>query len=210
MEPPMIRRLFPGLAGPPPIRLEGPRCVLRPALLRDWRDWAALRAESRGFLKPWEPEWATDALSRSTFERRLRAQTREWRSDLAYNLLIFDRESEALVGGLGLSNVRRGVAQSAMLGYWIGLPYARRGFVAGAVDILLDFSFDVLKLHRIEAACLPDNVASRSLLEKLGFSQEGYAREYLRINGAWRDHVLYAMLAEDRDGRRAPGIATTA
>lgn len=206
----MIRRLFPGLVGPPPIRLEGPRCVLRPALLRDWRDWAALRAESRGFLKPWEPEWATDALSRSTFERRLRAQTREWRSDLAYNLLIFDRESEALVGGLGLSNVRRGVAQSAMLGYWIGQPYARRGFVAGAVDILLDFSFDVLKLHRIEAACLPDNAASRSLLEKLGFSQEGYAREYLRIDGAWRDHVLYGILADDQNVRRTPGIATTA
>lgn len=206
----MIRRLFSGLAGPPPIRLEGPRCFLRPALLRDWRDWAALRAESRSFLKPWEPEWAVDALTRSAFERRLRAQTREWRSDLAYNLLIFDRQSETLVGGLGLSNVRRGVAQSAMLGYWIGRPYARRGFVAGAVEILLDFSFDVLKLHRIEAACLPDNVASRSLLEKLGFSQEGYAREYLRINGAWRDHVLYAILADDWRGGRSPGIATTA
>ncbi|HRQ82187.1 MAG TPA: GNAT family protein [Azospirillaceae bacterium] len=193
----MIRRLLSGLTNPPPVRLEGRRCVLRPALSRDWRDWAALRAESRGFLKPWEPTWPADALTKAAFDRRMRRQAREWRGDEAYNFLIFDVRSEELVGGLGLTNVRRGVAQTAMMGYWVGERFARRGYVGEATTLLLDFAFGNLRLHRIEAACLPSNAASRGLLKKLGFSEEGYARSYLCIDGAWCDHILYAMVADD-------------
>lgn len=193
----MIRRLLSGLANPPPVRLEGRRCLLRPAAPRDWRDWAALRAESRAFLKPWEPTWPADALSRAAFDRRLRRQAQEWRSDEAYNFLIFDRHSEELTGGLGLSNVRRGVAQTAMLGYWVGERYARRGFVGEAAALLLDFAFGRLRLHRVEAACVPGNAASRGLLKKLGFAEEGYARSYLCIDGGWCDHILYAMIVDD-------------
>lgn len=203
----MIRRLLSGLAGAPVVRLAGRRCVLRPALSRDWRDWAALRAESRAFLKPWEPTWPADALSRAAFNRRLRRQAREWRGDEAYNFFIFDDRAGALVGGLGLSNVRRGVAQTAMLGYWVGERYARRGYVGEAAALLLDFAFGTLRLHRIEAACLPGNAASRGLLKKLGFVEEGYARAYLCIDGAWCDHILYAIIADDWRGR-LPSDAT--
>lgn len=199
----MFRWLTAGLVGPPPVRLEGPRCLLRPALAQDWREWAELRTDSRGFLTPWEPTWPADALSRAAFDRRLRRQIREWRRDEAYSLLIFDRMGGALVGGLGLTHVRRGVAQSAMLGYWMGQRHARRGYGAAAVAMMLDFAFDRLELHRVEAACLPENTASRGLLGKLGFSEEGYARGYLCIDGRWSDHVLYGMLIDDWRRMRA-------
>lgn len=181
--------------------------MLRPALPRDWRDWAALRAESRAFLKPWEPTWPADALSRAAFDRRLRRQAREWRADEAYNFLAFDHGSGELVGGLGLSNVRRSVAQTAMLGYWVGERFARRGYTSEAAALLLDFAFGTLRLHRMEAACLPGNAASRGLLKKLGFVEEGYARAYLCIDGAWCDHILYAMIIDDWR-RRLPSPAT--
>ena len=107
-----------------------------------------------------------------------------------------------------MSNLQRGVAMSCSLGYWIGQPHARQGYMSEALRRLLPFVFETLGLHRIEAACLPTNVASRGLLQKIGFREEGYARGYLRINGAWHDHVLFALLAEDYrakgdgDGRR--------
>ena len=193
----MIRLLGSGLISPPAVRLDGPRCYIRPPLPRDWREWADLRAESRAFLTPWEPTWPADALTRSSFTRRLRRQAQEWRDDEGYSFLAFDRQSDTMVGGLGLSNVRRGVAQMGTLGYWAGKPYARRGYISAATRLVLDFAFGQLGLHRVEAACLPTNEASRGLLEKVGFTHEGYARGYLRIDGAWRDHVLYAVLREE-------------
>lgn len=196
----MIRLLGSGLVSPPALRLDGPAVYIRPAAARDWREWADLRSESRAFLTPWEPTWPVDVLTRTAFLRRLRRHAQEWRDDEGYSFFIFDRQSDTLVGGLGLSNLRRGVAQTATLGYWVGQPFARRGFVSAATRLVLDFSFGHLGLHRVEAACLPTNAASRGLLEKVGFTHEGYARGYLRIDGAWRDHVLYAMLREEWQG----------
>lgn len=193
----MIRLLRTGLVAPPPVRLEGARALVRPPQPRDWQEWAALRALSRDFLAPWEPTWPADALSRTAFLRRLRRQAEEWRDDEGFSFFVFDRATEVLVGGIGLTNVRRGVAQMATLGYWVGMPYARRGYTSDATRLVVDFAFKALGLHRIEAACLPHNTASRGLLEKVGFRQEGYARSYLRIDGEWRDHVLYAILRED-------------
>lgn len=193
----MIRLLSSGLISPPALRLDGAHCYVRPPLPRDWRDWADLRADSRAFLTPWEPTWPADALTRTSFTRRLRRQAQEWRDDEGYSFLAFDRQSDVLVGGLGLSNVRRGVAQTATLGYWVGQPHTRRGYISAATRLVLDFAFGQLGLHRVEAACLPTNEASRGLLEKVGFTHEGYARGYLRIDGTWRDHVLYAMLREE-------------
>jgi len=196
----MIRFLGAGLLSLPTVRLEGTRVVLRPATLRDWSDWAELRARSRDFLTPWEPAWPPDTLTRSSFSRRVRRQGNEWRDDLAYSFLTLDKETETLVGGLGLGNLRRGVAQTATLGYWIGQPHARRGYTGDAVRLALDFAFDHLGLHRVEASCLPTNLASKGLLTKLGFTCEGLARGYLRINGAWRDHLIFAILSDDRRG----------
>ncbi len=181
----------------PPVRLEGERVYLRPPRGRDWKAWARLRAESRDFLTPWEPAWPVDALSRGAFMRRLRRQVADWRRDEGYSFLIFDRATEELMGGIGLTNVRRGVAQCASIGYWIGRHHARRGYMTEAARAVLGFSFDQIGLHRIEAVCLPSNEPSKALLEALGFLLEGYARKYLRINGDWQDHLLYALLREE-------------
>jgi len=152
------------------------------------------REASRAFLTPWEPTWPGDDLSRSAFRRRLRRYAEDQRSDTSYAFFLFRKSDEALVGGLTLANIRRGVAQAGSLGYWIGEPFARRGLMTGAVQALVPFSFGSLRLHRIEAACIPSNAASIRLLEKTGFVREGYAREYLCINGLWQDHLLFGRL----------------
>lgn len=191
--------LFRSVRDEPPgsVRLKGAGLYVRPPRQKDWADWAALREDSRDFLAPWEPTWAEDTLSKDAFLRRVRRQANEWRQDSGYHFLVFRAIDDRLVGGLALSQVRRGVAQSASLGYWVGEVYARQGFMSGAVRLALGFAFDRLALHRVEAACLPVNGPSKGLLEKVGFTYEGYARKYLRINGQWHDHLLYAMLAEE-------------
>lgn len=179
------------------LRFTHQRVILRPPVQRDWRKWAALRAESRDFLMPWEPTWAHDALTRGAYRRRLRLYKSEMRQGASYSFLIFHRVDKIMLGGITLSNVRRGVAQSAALGYWIGAPFCRQGYMSEALAAVLDFSFSHLGLHRVEAACLRDNEASRRLLLKAGFREEGYGREYLRINGRWQDHKLFAILRQE-------------
>lgn len=184
--------------GPLSVRLEGPRVYLCPPRMADWKKWAALREESRGFLVPWEPTWPHDALSRQSFRRRLKAYNQEWRRGTGFSFLVYRLSDRALMGGVTLSNVRRGVAQAASMGYWIGEGFARQGYMSEAVSAVVEFAFEELGLHRVEAACLPQNDASRSLLLKVGFRQEGYARQYLRINGKWQDHLLFEMLRDDQ------------
>lgn len=180
--------------------LESGRVVLRTPQMSHYPAWAELRAASREFLTPWEPLWSNDELSRASFRRRVRHYLRDLREDVGYALFIFSATSGALVGGLTLCNVRRGVTQSCTLGYWIGAKYARQGYMTASVRAVVPFVFDSLELHRLEAACLPTNAASIKLLEKTGFQREGLARRYLRINGVWQDHLLYALL--DTDMRR--------
>lgn len=180
--------------------LESGRVVLRTPQMSDYPAWAELRAASREFLTPWEPLWSNDELSRASFRRRVRHYLRDLREDVGYALFSFSATSGALVGGLTLCNVRRGVTQSCTLGYWIGAKYARQGYMTASVRAVVPFVFDSLELHRLEAACLPTNAASIKLLEKTGFQREGLARRYLRINGVWQDHLLYALL--DTDMRR--------
>jgi ribosomal-protein-alanine N-acetyltransferase len=187
-------RLF--LARTDPFRLIGERVYLRAPERGDWQAWASLRARSREFLEPWEPSWPADALSRLGFRSRVARYAEDWRTDQAYNFFIFSHDDE-LVGGIGLSNVRRGVSETASLGYWIGEPYARQRLMSAALPLALDFSFDRLRLHRVEAACLPSNVPSRALLTRTGFRQEGHARQYLCIAGQWQDHLLFAILRDD-------------
>ncbi len=185
---------FPG-GQQPVIRGEG--VYLRYPRVGDYLQWSRLRGESRTFLEPWEPVWATDELSKGAFRRRLKRYQRETRQDTAYAFFVFRARDDALLGGCTLSNVRRGVTQSCALGYWIGERFARQGYMFDAVRALLPFIFSTLGLHRIEAACLPANQASRNLLAKAGFREEGLARRYLLINGDWKDHVLFALLADE-------------
>ncbi|MDP6706801.1 MAG: GNAT family protein [Alphaproteobacteria bacterium] len=188
--------------------LRGRKVYLRPPQPGDWADWARLRAESREFLTPWEPTWAADELTRNAFRRRLRRYGRDAREGYGYAFFVFRASDDSLLGGLTLSNVRRGVTQSCSLGYWMGKPHAGQGYMTDALGTVLQFVFDSLGLHRLEAACLPSNERSKAVLRRVGFDEEGLARQYLKINGTWRDHVLFALLASDprptvnRPGRR--------
>ena len=176
----------------------GEGVILRTPQATDHAEWAALREHSREFLTPWEPTWPADDLSRSAFRRRIRRYTEDLRTDQSYAFLIFRSTDGRLVGGLTLANVRRGVAQAGSLGYWMGLPHVRQGYMAAAVRAVIPFAFGTLRLHRLEAACIPTNTASIRLLENTGFVREGYAREYLCINGIWQDHLLYGRLKDSK------------
>ena len=177
--------------------LEGTRVCLRHPRQEDWPAWTRLRAESRRFLAPWEPTWRRDALTRAAYRRRLRRIARDRLSGEAFAFFVTAKAEGELLGGLTLSEIRRGATQSATLGYWIGERHARKGYMTDAVAAVLPFTFDRLGLHRLEAACLPDNDPSRRLLERSGFRREGLARAYVRIDGRWRDHLLFALLEDD-------------
>jgi ribosomal-protein-alanine N-acetyltransferase len=185
---------FPG--GQQPI-IQGDGVYLRYPRMADYPQWSRLRSESRAFLSPWEPLWSADELTKSAYRRRLKRYSKETRLDTAYAFFVFRKADDALLGGCTLSNVRRGVTQCCALGYWVGERFARQGFMYEAVRALQPFVFQTLGLHRIEAACLPSNEPSRNLLTKAGFRQEGLALRYLQINGEWRDHVLFALLADE-------------
>ncbi|MBA4209317.1 MAG: 30S ribosomal protein S5 alanine N-acetyltransferase [Parvibaculum sp.] len=177
--------------------IPGRGLYLRAPQLTDFLQWSELRERSRAFLTPWEPTWGPDDLTKPSFRRRLRRYQREIREDQAYPFFIFREGDDVLLGGCTLSGVQRGVQQSCTLGYWAGEDHAGRGHVTAAVRALIPFVFEELKLHRLQAACLPENERSRAVLRKCGFTEEGIARGYLRINGAWRDHVVYAILRDD-------------
>lgn len=177
--------------------LRGDRVILRVPSMADYAAWADLRAESRDFLKPWEPTWPPDDLTRSAFRRRIKRYQRDVRDDTGAPFFIFRTGDDRLVGGLTLTAIRRGVSQTCSLGYWMGERHAGKGLMSDAVRTVLAHAFDELRLHRIEAASMPSNTRSIALLEKVGFSREGFARRYLLIDGRWQDHVLFAMLCDD-------------
>lgn len=183
------------------IQLETDRLILRLPAHNDYRAWAALRQDSQDYLTPWEPTWADDHLSRRSFTNRVYWSNRSMNKETAFPFFMFRKEDDALVGAITLDNIRRGPNQTATMGYWTGLPFARQGYMAEAVKGVVDFAFHGLDLSRIESACLPDNVPSRGVLEKTGFKYEGVAQAYIQINGRWRTHVLYACLRMDRRGR---------
>ena len=177
--------------------LKSSRLTLRAPAPGDYREWAALRAESRAFLEPWEPLWAPDELERGAWRNRLRRYRDDFARGSAMSFLLFETASGKLLGGITLGNIRYGVAQSGHVGYWIGQRHAGQGLMVEALLLLADFAFGTLKLHRIEAACIPDNARSIRVLEKAGFEREGLMRSYLRINGIWQDHYLYALISGD-------------
>src|ERR1700722_734497 len=177
--------------------LRGAGLYLRPAQSDDYPAWASLRENSREFLTPWEPTWPADDLTRGAFRRRLRRQAEEIARDESFAFLIFADGSDILLGGITIGGIKRGVAQTASLGYWMGAPHAGKGHMTRAVAVTAAFGFSTLRLHRLEAACIPSNIASATLLERNGFQREGFARAYLCINGVWRDHYLFGLLESD-------------
>lgn len=171
--------------------------TLRLPQMGDYVAWSSLRQISRDRLTPFEPEWAGNELTRDAFRNRIRFYHREYRDNSGYPFFIFGNNGETLMGGVTLSNVRRGVTQSASIGYWLGVPYQGKGVMKKAVKLITDYAFGELTLHRVEAASMPDNLASIRVLETCGFQQEGLARRYLRINGKWQDHLLYSLVEDD-------------
>lgn len=176
--------------------VQGDGVILRTPRLTDHAEWADIRGQSRDFLQPWEPVWASDDLTRAAFRRRIAVYDRERELGHAWPFFIFDTEGR-LVGGVTLSNVRRGIAETGTIGYWMGKPYAGRGHGTAAVKAISRYAFRTLGLHRLEAACVPTNTASRRLLEKAGFRLEGEAKAYLKINGAWANHLLFGLVVDD-------------
>ena len=193
------------LLGRRKVRIETERLTLRAPQHGDFRDWATLRRESADFLTPWEPTWADDNLTRKGFTNRVYWAQRSIANGSAVPLFLIRREDQALLGAITLDNIRRGPAQAGTLGYWVGQPYARAGYMRETLAAMAHYAFQQLGLSRLEAACLPENAASRGVLEKCGFKYEGVAQSYLQINGRWRTHVLYAMLRADRRGRTDVG-----
>ena len=184
-------------SAPAALEPRGDGLLLRAPQSGDFLPWAQLRERSRAYLTPWEPIWPSDDLTRAGFRRRLRRYAEDMLADRAYPFLIFRDQDGALVGGITLANVRRGIVQAGTVGYWIGEPFAGRGYMTAALRLLLPTLFGELNLHRVEAACIPGNAASVRVLEKCGFVREGLARRYLCINGVWQDHLLFGMLHED-------------
>lgn len=192
----MVFLRVPAAHEPGPV-ITGEGITLRTPNLADFSDWITIRADSRAFLTPWEPAWPVDDLTRGAFRRRIRRYHAEIREDHAYPFFLFRLDDGALIGGLTLSNVTRGMTQSATIGYWMGEAYASHGYMTAALKAIIPFGFDTLGLHRLEAACLPGNTASMRLLQNLGFQNEGLARGLVCINGRWQDHIVYASLATD-------------
>lgn len=187
-----------------PIRAE--KVVLRPPAISDYAPWATLRSASRGHLEPWEPTWGRGDLSYASYRKRLKHYARESRDDLGYAFFVAHPVTGQLLGGLNLSNVRRGAAQMATLGYWAGAQHTRNGYMTSAVEAIVPFAFHGLRLHRLEAAVMPSNTPSIRVLEKCGFVREGFAKSYLKINGAWTDHFIYGITADVTDALVRKGV----
>ncbi|MEO1066244.1 MAG: GNAT family protein [Pseudomonadota bacterium] len=177
--------------------IETQRLSLCTPTMTHFEAWADLRQKSRSFLEPWEPTWPAGDLTRHAYRQRIRRYQKGERDNSGFAFMIIRRKTGELVGGITVSRVLRGVAQSCSIGYWVGLPHTNKGFMSEAVSGLLPEIFEEQGFHRLEAACLPTNRPSIRLLEKVGFQREGYAREYLKIAGKWQDHLLFAMLESD-------------
>ena len=186
-------------------KIETERMTLRLPVHGDFRAWSGLRAASADHLMPWEPVWAHDHLTRKAFTNRVYWAKRAEAAGTALPLLLIRRSDNLLLGAVTLDNIRRGPVQAGTMGYWVGAAFARQGFMREAVQSVVHHAFVNLDLSRVESACLPENVASRGVLEKTGFKYEGVAQSYLQINGRWRNHVLYANLRSDRRGRTDAG-----
>jgi [ribosomal protein S5]-alanine N-acetyltransferase len=177
----------------------GTRIFLRRPTPHDRRQYLALRRRSASFLRPWQPRPPTG----STAARQFAAWLASARSGRSEKLLLCRLQDGAILGAINLNEIVRGPAQSAYLGYWIGAPYAKQGYMTEALPLALGHAFQVLGLHRVEANIVPTNRPSLALVRRAGFRREGFSPRYLMIAGRWRDHERWALLAEDWRRARA-------
>lgn len=183
----------------------GRRVDLRPLKAVDWPAWSDVRQRSRDWLEPWEPlaePGVVDPVGdANAFRARCGAWDRQRHFDAAYGFGIFLLDG-TFIGEVSLGSVQRGPFQSANVGYWIDQDHAGHGYMPEAVAVVLRLAFDELGLHRVEAAVVPRNTASRRVVEKLGLREEGTSQRYLKIRGVWEHHVRYAITVEEWVQRR--------
>ena len=177
--------------------ITGRKVILRPPQYSDWKAWADERKKNKLYLQPWEPLWSINELERSSFVKRVRMFERLSHNDQAYSFLIFTSDNEDFIGEVNISNVQRGIIQSCTIGYWIAKDCEGKGIMSESLELIKEFIFNELKLHRIEAACLPHNIPSLKLLLKNGFIKEGTARKLLKINDKWQDHTVLSFILDD-------------
>lgn len=180
----------------PVCRLETARLILRPAALEDYLQWRKVRAENYDYLKPYEPAWPPKCLEEEFFSCRVARLNRDWMEDRTYALLVFLKD-EILIGGMNINNVARGAAQYGSLGYWLAENAQGHGYMTEAAAATLHHAFTELAFERINAATLPHNEKSKSMLKRLGFAEEGFAKSYVQIDGVRADHVLFGLTVED-------------
>lgn len=173
----------------------GANIYLRMAEKADYAAWQKIRQANQEFLQPFEPIWGANALDKQQFFARVRNDRHHASIDSKYAFFIFKKSDDSLIGGININNVQRGVFQCCAFGYWLGKTENSKGFMTEAVQILSQQCFERWQFNRIQAATLIDNQASIRVLEKNGFEREGQARRYLKINGKWQDHVLFAKIA---------------
>jgi ribosomal-protein-alanine N-acetyltransferase len=177
--------------------ITGQKVILRPPQYSDWKAWADERKKNKLYLQPWEPLWSINELERSSFVKRVRMFERLSHNDQAYSFLIFKSDNEDFIGEVNISNVQRGIIQSCTIGYWIAKDCEGKGMMSESLELVKEFIFNELKLHRIEAACLPHNMPSLKVLLKNGFIKEGTARKLLKINDKWQDHTVLSFILDD-------------
>jgi len=176
------------------VALRAPRVSDAPRLLEN-----AVRSQDH--LAPWSPAPEPGQIDVAHVRERILEQRRDFRADRHYRFCLTLGREGPIIGRVALSQVVRGVFQNAYLGYWIDVEHARKGLMTEAVRLVLDVAFRDLALHRVQAAIIPHNVASLGVARNVGFRQEGRAERYLKLAGAWQDHLLFALTADEWPAR---------
>jgi ribosomal-protein-alanine N-acetyltransferase len=145
-------------------------------------------------LAPWEPWRSPGFHARAAWAERLKYREQEQREGRGYYFLAYDDAGEAIIASCSLTGIARGPLEAGYMGYSVDRDYQGRGVMKELCLHVIDYAFDTIQLHRIMANYMPDNERSGNLLKRLGFEREGYAKQYLQINGRWEDHVLTALI----------------
>jgi [ribosomal protein S5]-alanine N-acetyltransferase len=179
------------------LKLRSERLVIRPPTERDLKVLRAAMKVSAEHLREWQPTPSADPASLTVLSQGIERDRALWRRDLQYAFLVLSEDESEVVGRVSLSGVWRGAYQGAFLGYWTSAAYLRKGYAKEFIQRVLKCAFTDLALHRVQAAIMPNNVASLAVIRALAFREEGLAKSYLRINDEWRDHLLFAKLSSE-------------
>ncbi|HEX2105542.1 MAG TPA: GNAT family protein [Solirubrobacteraceae bacterium] len=189
---------------PPRLRLEAAPTAIRPTAPEDVDEQLALRLVNRDHTGPWDPTRDESFYTTAGQRLELELDQRAWAAGTAFAFAVLAMdEGDRIIGRVALANVVRGPWQNATLGYWIDHRVGGRGHASRAVRLALAYAFEHVGLHRVQPAIIPRNAASRRVAEKVGFRHEGRALRYLKINGVWEDHDIFALTVEDWHAMRA-------